>query len=161
MNVKTILVPFDFSSCSESALHFGTTLARDNRASLLILHAMQPFEIYDIDAKYGAIPLYPDADTLTRLLKTIKPSDSRVPFDHHLVIGDAAMKIAEFAKQESVDLIVMGTHGRTGLARLLTGSVAESVLRRAPCPVFTVKLPPREPVREEKAIPKPAVEGIG
>jgi nucleotide-binding universal stress UspA family protein len=77
-----------------------------------------------------------------------------VPYEHHLLRGDPATTIVEVAEQENCDLIVMGTHGRTGFARLLMGSVAEAVVRRANCPVFTYKLPRRTPAKEKTAATK-------
>jgi len=62
-------------------------------------------------------------------------------FEHHLLSGDPGSELVHFAERENIDLIVMGTHGRTGLTRLLMGSVAEAVVRRAPCPVLTLKQP--------------------
>jgi len=64
-----------------------------------------------------------------------------VRFEHKLLVGDPASAIVEAAEEENVDLIVLGTHGRTGLTRLLMGSVAENVVRKAKCPVLTVKHP--------------------
>jgi len=73
------------------------------------------------------------------------PSDPSVSFEHKLLAGDPAAAIVEAADQENVDLIVLGTHGRTGLTRLLMGSVAENVVRKAKCPVLTVKHPSAVP----------------
>jgi nucleotide-binding universal stress UspA family protein len=67
-----------------------------------------------------------------------------VPYEHHLITGDPATAVVQLAEEENVDMIVMGTHGRTGLSRLLMGSVAEAVVRKANCPVLTFKQPARE-----------------
>jgi nucleotide-binding universal stress UspA family protein len=75
------------------------------------------------------------------MLADVKPRDPRVVCEHHLLAGDPAEAIIRTAEQEGVDIIVIGTHGRTGLTRLLMGSVAEAIVRRATCPVLTVKQP--------------------
>jgi nucleotide-binding universal stress UspA family protein len=89
-------------------------------------------------------------------LKALGPIDSAVRVERVLLEGDPAAGILEKAREMPCDLIVMGTHGRTGVGRLLMGSVAEAVLRRAPCPVLTVKdpfgpMPPAE-VAEREAV---------
>jgi nucleotide-binding universal stress UspA family protein len=72
--------------------------------------------------------------------------------EHHLKEGDPAAEILRLAQEARVDLIVMGMHGRTGLGRLLMGSVAERVVRQAPCPVLTVKVPQRQAPPSEEAV---------
>jgi nucleotide-binding universal stress UspA family protein len=75
------------------------------------------------------------------MLDQLLPSESDVQCERRLLMGDPATEIVALAEEENVDLIVMGTHGRTGIKRLLMGSVAEAVVRRASCPVFTYKQP--------------------
>jgi nucleotide-binding universal stress UspA family protein len=84
---------------------------------------------------------------LRRMLGNVVPTDHNVPFEHRLLVGEPATAIVEDAEKEGADLIVMGTHGRTGLSRLLMGSVAEAVVRRAKCPVLTVKHPAQVPAQ--------------
>lgn len=83
--------------------------------------------------------------------------DPAIACRHHLLHGDPATQIVQFAEDEGVDLIVMGTHGRTGLKHLLMGSVAEHVLRHARCPVLVVRLrPAQEPrLKEPVVLPPP------
>ena len=95
---------------------------------------------------YGGGELYygvqnPAVEDLERMLRAIKPVDPAVAFEHRLVNGDPATEIVRLAEEEGVDMIVLGTHGRTGLYRLLMGSVAEAIVRRAMCPVLTFKQP--------------------
>jgi len=90
------------------------------------------------DVFYSALP--DDHHSLLRRLEETRPTKHEVKYEHHLLDGDPSAEIVHFAEREHVDLIVMGTHGRTGLTRLLMGSVAEAVVRRAPCPVFTHQL---------------------
>jgi nucleotide-binding universal stress UspA family protein len=78
------------------------------------------------------------------MLEAIKPTDPDVAYEHRLITGDPSTAVARLAESEGVDLIIMGTHGRTGISRLLMGSVAEAVVRRAPCPVLTYKQPSTE-----------------
>lgn len=140
MNAKKILFPTDFSACSRAALGMATSLARDSGATLLIVHVEEiPISTGGGEFIY-AIPTVP-TDALRQSLVEVVPDDASVPVDHRLLAGDAADAIVRTAESENVDLIVMGTHGRRGITRLLMGSVAEAIIRRAPCPVLTVKQP--------------------
>jgi len=142
MQAKKILFPTDFSTSSDAALKYATTLARDMGATLVIVHIEEPPAAYGGGEMYYGLP-DPDVAALKKMLEAIKPTDPAVTFEHRLVTGQPAREIVELAKEDGVDLIVMGTHGRTGLGRILMGSVAEAVIRRAPCPVFTFKEPPQ------------------
>ena len=139
MQAKTILVPIDFSPSSDTALAMATSLARDSGAKLLIVHVEEP--PFAVGPEYiYAIPER-SADEIVRRLSNVKPADPKVPFEHRYVAGSPADAIVNTAKSEKVDMIVIGTHGRRGLTRLLLGSVAEAVVRNAPCPVLAVKQP--------------------
>jgi nucleotide-binding universal stress UspA family protein len=140
MNVKKILFPTDFSTAGDAALKHATALARDSGASLLIVHVEEPPLAYGTGDLYYGVP-DPDRTELETMLKNLRPDDESIACDHRLLVGDPATEIVAIAEAESIDLIVMGTHGRTGLKRLLMGSVAEAIVRRASCPVFTFKLP--------------------
>jgi nucleotide-binding universal stress UspA family protein len=83
-------------------------------------------------------PEYPNPE-IRKMLDAVVPPDESVKYEHHLVLGTAAEDIVRVAAEQNVDLIVIGTHGRTGLKRVLMGSVAEAVMRRAMCPVLTLK----------------------
>ena len=138
MYAKKILFPTDFSHLSDNALQHATTLARETGATLVILHVEEPPIAYGGGEMYYGIP-DPDQDEMRRMLNEIRPTDPSVHFEHRMVMGDPAGEIVKIADEEHVDMIVMGTHGRTGLSRVLMGSVAESVVRRASCPVLTFK----------------------
>ena len=140
MQVKKILFPSDFSTTSDAAIRFATSLARDAGASLLIVHVEEPPAAYGGGEMYYGIP-NPDNSELIKMLEGVLPTDETVPYEHRLVTGDPATEIVRLAEDEKIDLIVLSTHGRTGLKRLLMGSVAEAVVRRAPCPVLTFKQP--------------------
>ena len=147
MKAKTIIFPTDFSSSSDAALAHATSLARDTGARLLIVHVAEPPTTYGGGEMYYGV-LEPNLNELLRMLHAVHAEDPAVACEHRLLAGDPASAITELARKENADLIVMGTHGRTGLVRLLMGSVAEAVVRRAPCPVFTFKQPKQ---------PKPSV----
>jgi len=138
MNAAKILFPTDFSTAGHTALEMATSLARDRGATLVIMHVEEP------PMAYGGGELYygmdePDREELKRMLGEVVPTNPAVAYEHHLMIGSPATAILDMADREHVDLIVMATHGRTGLFRMLMGSVAEEVVRKAKCPVLTVK----------------------
>lgn len=142
VNFKRILFPTDFSRASQHALGCATSLARATGATLIIMHVEEPPMAYGGgDLYYGVDPT--DRETLRRSLAEVKPLDATVPSEHKLLIGDPATAIVETADAEGADLIVIGTHGRSGFTRLLMGSVAEAVVRHAKCPVLSVRQPPK------------------
>jgi nucleotide-binding universal stress UspA family protein len=155
--IKTILHPTDFSDRAEYGFTLACALARDYGARLILCHVHQPPTV--VIGEFGAAPPEPPetADMLRERLMQLKPTDPDIPVEHRLLEGDAAHEIVRLAADEHCDLIVMGTHGRTGLARLLMGSVAELVVRRAPCPVLTIKTPMLATVIEESATPELAL----
>jgi universal stress protein A len=138
MNAPKILYPTDFSTMGQTALEMAGSLARDRGATLIIMHVEEPPMAYGGGELYYGID-EPDREELKRMLAEVVPSDPAVPCEHRLMIGSPATAIIEMAEREEVELIVMATHGRTGLLRVLMGSVAEEVVRKAKCPVLTVK----------------------
>jgi universal stress protein A len=138
MEMKKILFPTDFSHTGDAALKMATSLARDTGAMLLIVHVEEPPVAYGGGEMYYGQP-EPTIEELQKLLQNVKPPEGDVAYEHRMVSGDPATAVCKLAESEQVDLIVMGTHGRTGLSRLLMGSVAEAIVRRAPCPVLTFK----------------------
>lgn len=159
MNAKTILFPTDFSTGSDAALEQATALAREAGAKMLIIHVGEPLVAHRSDGMYDGISELvndlgprrePDYTAILRMLHDVRPRDPGVPYEHRLLQGDPAERIVEIADEENCELIVMGTHGRTGFRRLLMGSVAEAVVRRANCAVFTYKLPRTRPAASPK-----------
>ena len=138
MSARKILFPTDFSHTGDAALELAASLARKRSATLLIVHVEEPPAAYGGGEMYYGMP-DPDTEDLEAMLRKVVPSDRDVAFEHHLVTGDPAGAIGRLAEREGVELIVMGKHGRTGLARILMGSVAEAVVRRSPCPVLTLR----------------------
>jgi nucleotide-binding universal stress UspA family protein len=139
--IKTILHPTDFSERSDFAFRLACALARDYGARLHVLHVGSGPVIVPVE---GIVPPEPERyqDELTAKLHTMRGEAPNIPVEHQLLfIGDPAAEILRVAQAIKSDLIVMGTHGRTGLGRLLMGSVAEQVVWKAACPVLTVKTP--------------------
>ncbi len=138
--IRTILHPTDFSDNAANAYHLAAALARDYGARLIVIH-VAPIPV--VGLTLGVVPPPPRADEAL-LHKSLHEYSGRewVDVSEEIVVeGDPATEILGVAEEENCDLIVMGTHGLTGLERLLMGSVAEQVLRRAPCPVLTVRTP--------------------
>jgi len=141
MKIATILYPTDFSVSSEAALEVATAVAQRSGARLVITHVKNDDAPTRASTDSISIPSDVDETSLTRMLDEIHPTDANVEHKHVLLSGDPAEEILRLAERERADLIVMSTHGRTGLSRMLLGSVAESVVRRARCPVLTLKQP--------------------
>ena len=140
MNAQKILFPTDFSTSSDVGLSVAASLAKDKGATLIVLHVEEPPIAYGAGELYYGLP-EPDHAALVKMLHNVKPSDPNVRCEHRMLLGDPAVEIVRAADDENVEMIVMGTHGRTGLTRLLMGSVAEQVVRKAKCPVLTIKQP--------------------
>ena len=138
--IKTILHPTDFSKPSEYALRFACALARDYQARLLLLHVIEPPVYY---GELGmTVPLPADFhESLEKRLSQLVPADCGIPVQIMLVEGNAAGEIRRAAEEQHCSLVVLGTHGRTGLSRVLLGSVAEDVVRHSRVPVLTLKTP--------------------
>jgi nucleotide-binding universal stress UspA family protein len=145
--VRAILHPTDFSPRSEQAFQLACSLARDHGARLLVLHVLErPVFVYGGVLMAPPPPAAEEREAVRAKLHRIQAPDGAVRVEHLLEEGDPATGILQTAQERKCDLIVMGTHGRTGLGRALMGSVAEQVVRRAACPVLTVKAPlPRKP----------------
>ena len=131
--IRRILVPVDWSEPSKCAVKLAASLAQEHDAQLVVLYVV-PLSVM----MYGPPP-ESWLEHIREELCRIKPADSKTRVQHLVFEGDPATAILRAAKGNHCDLIVMGTHGRTGLNRLLRGSVTEEVVRKAPCLVLTVK----------------------
>jgi universal stress protein A len=131
--MRHILVPMDWSAASGRAFQVAASLASDHDGQLLLLY------VVPLPAVMYGPPPESYLSHMHEELCRMKPSDPKVRCRYVVVEGDPAAAILGAAREGNCDLIVMGTHGRTGLNRLLMGSVAEEVVRKAPCPVLTVK----------------------
>ncbi len=146
IQLKKILYPTDFSPSAEQALPYALFLARQFQAELHMLHAIVLFE----EDPYNPAYHFPDKEELYRKLSQLAQERMHSLLDGRDMTGivlkqverrgiSASEVILDYAAEEDIDLIVMGTHGRRGLKHLLLGSVAEEVVRRAPCPVMTIR----------------------
>jgi nucleotide-binding universal stress UspA family protein len=138
VNDSKILFPTDFSTSGRPALELATSLARDRGASLLIVHVEEEPSAYVGGELYLEVE-GPTRQELRQLLSEVVPTDPSVRYEHHFLIGSPADAIVQLAESQGVDMIVMPTHGRSGLLRFLMGSVAEKVVRMAKCPVLTLR----------------------
>jgi len=137
---RVILHPTDFSENSRTALRVARSLARDLGARLLILHVTPPAILMD-GTVAGEIDPAAYRASLEELRSRLDGPDLKYPVETRLILGLDREEILRTAQEVGCDLIVMGTHGLTGLGRLLMGSVAEAVMPRASCPVMIVKAP--------------------
>lgn len=145
MRVRSILMPTDFSACAQAALSHALFLARVFDAELHLLHVLVLYEHHPesvVDAFPDDAELY---QRLTEIARRAMAESTKAPAARSLRIREeqrhgvaAAPSIVEYADENKIDLIVMGSHGRRGLRRFLLGSVAEETLRSASCPVWTV-----------------------
>jgi len=149
---KLILLATDFSETAHGALAEAAAVARERGAKLLILHVQGPSVAYAQSGPCYGVPEM-ESSVLNQKLHTIVPPGDGIVCEHVLVLGDPATEIVRIARKENVDMIVMGTEGRGGLSRLLMGSVAEAVLRTAPCPVLTYRGRQRSPAAEKRLTP--------
>jgi nucleotide-binding universal stress UspA family protein len=138
--IKRIVVPVDFTDFSRRAADYATMLARRFGAKIMLVHVIEPFT-YDINETMWVVDHYAALKTIAeRLLAQQQKVLSRkgVTAQTFLLRGTPPFEIVDEARKRRADLIVMGTHGRTGLEHLVLGSVAERVVRLASCPVLTV-----------------------
>lgn len=136
IRIRKILYPTDFSSYSNQAYFHAVALAENHGATLTVLFVFNndvptPHHVSRDEAR----------DYWRQQLEQIRPIDPTIRVEHVLLEGDPAREIVGYSREIGIDLIVMGTHGRTGLERMLMGSVAEKVLRGASCSVLVVKMP--------------------
>ncbi|HYG34803.1 MAG TPA: universal stress protein [Clostridia bacterium] len=144
LQLKRILVPTDFSECSLQALDYALGLANEFGAKITLLHIVEP--AFVPDSYLGSLPTMDEVnqnvleggrERLEALNR--KRIGHRVPAETLVRMGRAHSEIPDTAKALGIDLIVMGTHGASGLQHILLGSTAERVIRHAPCPVMTVR----------------------
>ncbi|NWF49063.1 MAG: universal stress protein [Ignavibacteriaceae bacterium] len=147
-DIKKILIPIDFSDYSKSALKYAVNFSNFFKAELILIYVVEPV-IYPPDFSMGQIAI-PSMNTewntraneeLNKLAKTEIPPEIKVSV--LVKTGKPFVEIIETAQEENVDLIIIATHGHTGMEHILFGSTAEKVVRKAPCPVLTL----REPVK--------------
>jgi nucleotide-binding universal stress UspA family protein len=151
MNIASILVPTDFSDCSGAAFVFACDLAKKLGAKITLLHVWDvPFLWPSVGDTMVTVPAE-EPMTVAQLVKKraneeiqrflAEKAPQGVDVTARLEMGDPTRVVCELAQSQRHDLVVMGTHGRTGLSRMLAGSVAENVVRHCAVPVLTVRTP--------------------
>jgi universal stress protein A len=147
MQIRTILVPTDFSEYAEYAFPWALQMAADWQAKLVLFHAVAPISPLAFpDSVYLPELQRLETDMLAnaekRMVECIeKKGSSAVIVETRVVVGESVSEICQAVGREQADLIIMGSHGRTGLAHVLLGSVAERVIRHASCPVLVARKP--------------------
>lgn len=151
MNIARILVPVDFSECSGAAFTYACELARKLGAKVTLLHVWDvPFLWPSVGDTMVTVPAEEPMTVAQLVKKRATEEIARFLNDNaprgvdvtaRLEMGDPTRVVCEYAQKSSHDLVVMGTHGRTGLSRVLAGSVAENVVRHCAVPVLTVRTP--------------------
>jgi nucleotide-binding universal stress UspA family protein len=150
ISLHRILVPTDFSEHSRNALRYAAAFADKFGAEIHLLHVFQDLAIFQPDAVTAGPPAMPPHEEMlaaarAALARSIQECPVKgLPIHSDVREGSAYEEIVVFAREKDVDLIIMGTHGRGWLAHVLMGSVAEKVVRKAPCPVLTVRHPEHE-----------------
>ena len=149
LNLKKILYPTDFSEYSLAALSYAVRLAQQNDAELFCLHVVEmPQEEY-LTSEY-MVPLNVPHVPEDKVLRNARARMERFMAENlsgidrvtsRVLTGIPFIEIIRYAREQSIDLIVIGTHGQSALAAMLLGTVAEKVVRKAPCPVLTVRHP--------------------
>ncbi len=159
LSLERILVPVDFSACSEKALHYAAAFAKQFKVDLVLLHVV---ELYPIDYVFG---LATDAEESNRLVERAEaelvrlshqcPTGRTWGIQTMVRLGKPYQEIVKAARERSIQLVIMGTHGYTGFLRFQLGSTAERVVRAAPCPVLIVREQEREFVNEHDSLGGP------
>jgi len=149
IELKRILVPIDFSEHSKKALQYAIPFAEQFKASIDLLYVVEP-TIYPADFSFGQVGFPNVEDELRQRgdeeLKSLiaKEIGARVPAKQVIRTGKAFYEIGEYAREQSMDLIIIATHGHSGVEHVLFGSTAEKVVRHAPCPVLVVRMSEKE-----------------
>ncbi|HHT9159978.1 MAG: universal stress protein [Planctomycetota bacterium] len=145
IKLKKILCPIDFSACSIHALSYAIDLSIKNKASLYLIYVMETHvnDARDILKQIDLLLDDTQIDNLKIRLISLIPDNIQksITIETIVVKGIPYVEIVKTSKDKQIDLIVMGTHGRTGLEHILIGSVAQRVIQKAPCPVFSIRLP--------------------
>jgi nucleotide-binding universal stress UspA family protein len=138
VSLKTILVATDFSRCAEPALCYAAALAREEKGKIFLLHVLPPAPAYPIPMDFG--PLSVEGEEARSRMRDALSKPELAGIDHEPLLeqGELWPVLESVIKDNSVDVVVIGTQGREGLTKLILGSVAEEVFRRSPCPVITV-----------------------
>lgn len=142
--IERILVPIDFPSYSDHSTDYAATIAEKFGAEIILMHVIESLSFSVTDT----LNVVEHRQALETIARSLLDNLSKILLEKHLAVktylvsGSPSREILDKAQQDKADLIVMGTHGRTGMGHLLLGSVAEKVVRLSTCPVLTVQLSP-------------------
>jgi universal stress protein A len=144
LTINNIICPVDFSEVSNNAVSYAAELARNSNAAIVLLTVLpenytNAYGVYEMVLDMKSEMKKEAEANIAKLSARLKEESGKSNIIGSVVEGDAADSIIDAAKKHNADLIVMGSHGRKGLGRLLMGSVAEVVFRNAPCPVMIIK----------------------
>lgn len=148
VTIRRILFPSDFSDLALHALTYAKFFAKTYEAELHVIHVVDEASLYWMAMGPNSLPVGPPPDELIQLTQTemgkfverhLKDFPTRVVTE--VILGRPSRDIVDYASKHAIDLIVIGTHGHSGLSHALLGSVAEKVIRQAPCPVVTIRAP--------------------
>ena len=149
IQIERILVPCDFSEPARKALIYAVEFAKAYEAEIILCHVMEP-PVYPVSISVGAVSVPPIGDEMRQhtreqleLLRTTEIGN-KIPSRIAVAEGKPFLEIIQLARKEGVDMIVIATHGHTGLKHVLVGSTTEKVVRKAPCPVLCVREKERE-----------------
>ncbi len=147
ISLKKILCPVDHSDCSKEALKYAVSFAMKDEAKLYLLHII---DIRSFSESLDTMaPQIPDNETVQQLRNKLLdciPEEMRDDMDVEAIViqGIPFVEIVSTSRKKEIDMIVMGSHGRTGISHMMLGSVSEKVVRKAPCPVLIVRQPDHE-----------------
>lgn len=150
ITLNTVLVPTDFSETSAIALRYGRALADRFGAALHLIHVVQepfaqPWAVEAYGLSLATLQEQWQREATTRLDEALPPAErAAARAQATVILGHPVLEILRYAEEHTADLIVMGTHGRGPLGHMIMGSTAERIVRKAPCPVLTVRHPERD-----------------
>jgi nucleotide-binding universal stress UspA family protein len=156
LRLQKIVLPTDFSGCANYALPYAASIARATGATIICVHVVEP--VVPAVGYTGLAEPMPIADISDQLEDSAERQLPKLAeceeceglkIEEVIVHGDAAAEIVRVAEEHDADLVVISSHGRTGLGRIIFGSTAEAVVRHATCPVLVVKPPPEEETEEQ------------
>src|SRR5215510_16612288 len=139
--IRKILVPIDFSPHSNQVMKYASAIAQAFDATIILMHVVDSAS-YSVTDTFNIVNRRRPLETIARALlgSWAEQLDGGIRVQPHLATGFAYQEILKKTRKDQVDLIVMGTHGRTGLGHFFLGSITEKIVRLAPCPVLTVRL---------------------
>ncbi len=150
-NLQRVLFPTDFSELSLQAMKYARNFAETFKAELHVINVVDEAALYWTAVAPNSVPIGPSIDELTdiaenEMQKFVQAhlADLKAPMVTEVLTGRPFMEIIKYARDHAIELIVIGTHGRSGLHHVLLGSVAEKIVRKAPCPVLTIRHPEHE-----------------